>query len=71
VKAKRIRLRDHFSFNGQLQVSNIQPQYGLVQLNYTRRGVLQSSADIKADTLFRALEHLFDVTITPNRKADS
>jgi hypothetical protein len=66
VKAKRIRLRDHFSFNGKLQISNIQPQYGLVQLNYTRRGVLQSSADIKVEALFLALERLFDVTITPN-----
>jgi len=37
-----------------------------VQLNYTRRGVLQSSADIKVEALFLALERLFDVTITPN-----
>lgn len=68
MKLKRIRFWDHFSFNGQLQVSNIQPQYGLIQLNYTRRGQLLSSADIKVEPFFRALEALFDVTITPNKK---
>lgn len=66
IKVKRVRIWDHFSMNGRLQVSNIQPQYGLVQLNYVRRGDLKSSADVKVDVLFRALEELFDVTITPN-----
>jgi len=71
MRAKRIRLWDHFSFNGQLQVSNVQPKIagGLVQLNYTRRGELKSSADIRISEFFPALEALFDVTITPNTKA--
>ena len=68
MKVKRIRLWDHFSYNGMLTVSNIQPQYGLIQLNYTRRGELKSSADVKVDAFFRSLEALFDVTITPNTK---
>ena len=65
---KRVRMWDHFSFNGQLQVSNLQPQIagGLVQLNYFRRGELKSSADVRLDEFFPALEALFDVTITPN-----
>jgi hypothetical protein len=65
-----VKLWDHFSFNGQLEVANIQPQYGLIHLNYWRRGELQSSADVKVDAFFEALETLFDVTITPNTKAD-
>ena len=68
MKIKRVKLWDHFSYNGQLTVSNIQPQYGLIQLNYFRRGELKSSADVKADVFFQALEALFNVTITPNAK---
>jgi hypothetical protein len=66
VRVKRVKLWDHFSYNGMLTVSNIQPQYGLIQLNYTRRGELKSSADVKVDVFFRSLEALFNVTITPN-----
>ena len=66
MKIKRVKLWDHFSYNGRLDVANIQPQYGLVQLNYWRRGELKSSADIKVEPFFRALEALFNVTITPN-----
>lgn len=66
MKVKRVRIWDHYSFNGQLQVSNIQPQYGLIQLNYVRKGKLASSADIKVDAFFKAIETLFNVTITPN-----
>jgi len=69
VKVKRVRIWDHFSMNGRLQVSNIQPHYGLVQINYVRRGQLVSSADVKVDAFFRSLEALFNVTITPNTEA--
>lgn len=68
MKIKRVKLWDHFSYNGRLDVSNLQPKYGLVQLNYWRRGELKSSADVKVDALFRSLEALFDVTITPNKR---
>lgn len=69
MKVKRVRLWDQFSFNGQLTVSNLQPHIagGLVQLNYTRRGELKSSADVRISEFFPALEALFDVTITPNK----
>lgn len=68
MRAKRVRLWDHFSYNGRLQISNIQPGIagGLVQLNYVRRGELKSSADIRLSEFFPAIEALFNVTITPN-----
>jgi hypothetical protein len=70
MRAKRIRIPDHFSYSGVLQIANIQPEImkhrgGLVQVNYFRRGNLQSSADVYKDDLFEAIEALYNVTITP------
>lgn len=59
------RLSDHFSATVELRIAEIQPQYGLVQLNAMRRacGCLVS-CDVKREDFLAAVAKVLNVTIT-------
>lgn len=54
-EARAVTLRDHFDDWTTMRVAEPQPQYGLVQLNVERKGVL-ISVDVKRAELLAALE---------------
>lgn len=58
-----VRLHDHFSATVELRIAEIQPQYGLVQLNATRRacGALVS-CDVNRDEFLAAVASVLNVT---------
>jgi hypothetical protein len=60
-----VRLHDHFSATVELRIAEIQPQYGLVQLNAMRLacGCLVS-CDVKRDDFLSAVAKVLGVTIT-------
>jgi hypothetical protein len=60
-----VRLADHFSATVELRIAEIQPQYGLVQLNATRQacGCLVS-CDVNRDDFLAAVAKILRVTIT-------
>jgi hypothetical protein len=66
MKAKRIRLWDHYSYSSRIQIAEPQPQYGLVQINSYRLGKLSVSHDVNRDDFIKAVEAVLNVTITPN-----
>jgi len=60
-----VRLLDHYSATVELRIAEIQPEYGLVQLNGVRRacGCLVS-CDVKRDDFLAAVAKVLNVTIT-------
>lgn len=52
---KAVTLRDHFDDWTTMRVAQPQPQYGLVQLNVERKGVL-ISVDVNLHDLLAAIE---------------
>ncbi len=60
-----VRLHDHFSATVELRIAEIQPQYGLVQLNAVRRACgCMVSCDVKRDDFLAAVSRVLGVTIT-------
>lgn len=64
-----VTLWDHFSATINLRIAELQPQYGLVQLNARREACgSMISCDIKRDEFLAAVSSVLDVTITDNER---
>ncbi len=68
--ANAVTLLDHYSATIELRIAELQPQYGLVQLNaYRGKSDTLVSCDINRESFIAAVEQVLDVDITPRSKS--